>query len=198
MSEAWFERPVLSGRYVRLEPLSLDHVEGLFEAGKDPDIWTWLSEDQPTDVNGMRAIVERALAAREQGIRLPWVQIDAVTEEVAGTTSFYDLDPGNRGLAIGYTWIGARWHRTGINTESKLMLLERAFGDLDAIRVAWHTHSHNERSRRAIQRLGAQFEGVHRNHRVRQDGSFRDTATFSMIDSEWPAAREALRAKLDR
>ncbi|MBO2452105.1 GNAT family N-acetyltransferase [Actinomadura barringtoniae] len=198
MSGAWFERPVLSGRYVRLEPLSLDHVEGLFEAGKDPDIWTWLSDVQPTGVNGMKEIVERALEACEQRVRLPWVQIDAVTGEVAGTTSFYDIDPGHRGLAIGHTWIGPRWHRTGINTESKLMLLERAFGDLGAVRVVWHTHSRNERSRRAIQRLGAEFEGIHRNHRILKDGSLRDTATFSMIDSEWPAAWEALRARLDR
>jgi RimJ/RimL family protein N-acetyltransferase len=198
MSDAWSERPVLTGRYVRLEPLAMEHAAGLFEAGKDPGIWTWLSEDQPADVDGMRVIVERALAACERGERLPWVQLDAVTGEVAGTTSFYDIDPGNRGLAIGYTWIGARWHRTGVNTESKLMLLERAFGELGAIRVAWHTHSRNERSRRAIQRLGARFEGIHRNHKIRQDGSLRDTAVFSMIDTEWPEARAALRARLDR
>ncbi|MGI5165158.1 GNAT family N-acetyltransferase [Spirillospora sp. CA-253888] len=196
MNDAWFDLPVLTGRYVRLEPLAPEHAEGLFEAGKDADVWTWLNEPKPADVAAARAQIVDALAARERRERLPWAQIDVATGEVAGTTSYYAITPAHRGLAIGYTWLGARWHRTGLNTEAKLLLMGRAFDDLGAVRVEWHTHVHNERSRRAIQRLGAAFEGVHRNHRIRPDGSLRDTATYAMIDSEWPDARRALRARL--
>ncbi|WP_433329121.1 GNAT family N-acetyltransferase [Spirillospora sp. CA-294931] len=196
MSDAWFERPVLTGRYVRLAPLALDHAEGLFAAGKDPGVWTWLGDAQPADVEGTRAIIREALDRCEERARLPWVQIERSTGEVAGTTSFYEIEPFHRRLCIGYTWLGARWHRTGINTEAKLLLLGRAFDELGACRVGWHTDALNERSRAAIQRLGASFEGVHRKHRLRPDGTMRDTATYAMIDTEWPAARDALGGRL--
>jgi RimJ/RimL family protein N-acetyltransferase len=196
MSDEWFARPVLTGRYVRLEPLSLDHVDGLFEASKEPSIWTWKSEHQPASVDAMRAWVEKALDGCERGLRLPWAQVDVATGEVAGSTSYYEIAPHDRGLCIGHTWLGARWQRTGFNTESKLLLLQRAFDDLGAIRVGWHTHIRNERSRAAIERLGASFEGIHRKHRVLADGSIRDTAAYAMTDDDWPEASEALRAKL--
>lgn len=189
----WHERPVLSGEHVRLEPLAVEHTEGLFDAGKDPDIWTWLSEAQPASVAQMRESVERALSSQ---VRRPWVQLDAHTGEVAGTTSYYDIDPVNRSVAIGHTWIGSRWHRTGVNTESKLLLLRRAFEDLGAVRVVWHTHLGNLRSQNAIARLGATKEGVLRKHRLLRDGTFRDTVSYSMLDTEWPAVKERLTARL--
>lgn len=198
MNDAWFESPTLTGRFVRLEPLGEEHAEGLFANTRDPELWTWLSAPQPTDVAAMRAIVAQALEARERHQRVPFAQIDTATGEVAGTTSYYEIDAVHRGLCIGYTWLGAKWHRTGVNTEAKLLLLSHAFDDLGALRVGWHTDSRNERSRRAIERLGASFEGIHRQHRIRPDGTLRDTATYSMIDTEWPAARAALQAKLDR
>ncbi|TMR32791.1 GNAT family N-acetyltransferase [Actinomadura geliboluensis] len=196
MSDAWFERPVLTGQYVRLEPLSPAHAEGLFEASKDPEVWAWLSERQPTTAGEMGVLVERALADCERRVRLPWAQIDTATGEVAGTTSYYEATPSHRGLCIGHTWLGARWQRTGVNTEAKLLLLGRAFDELGAIRVGWHTHVRNARSRAAIERLGAAFEGVHRKHRIRPDGSVRDTAVYGMTDDDWPAAAAALRARL--
>ncbi|MFC4910636.1 GNAT family N-acetyltransferase [Actinomadura gamaensis] len=196
MNDAWFDRPVLTGRYVRLEPLAEEHAEGLFEAGKDPAVWRWLSHRRPADLDEMRAIVADALAACERRQRLPWAQIDVATGEVAGTTSFYEIDPRNRNLYIGHTWLGARWQRGGFNTESKLMLLARAFDGLGALRVGWHTDRLNDRSRAAIERLGASFEGFHRRHRIRPDGTLRDTAVYSMLDTEWPEAGAALRARL--
>ncbi|TMQ90172.1 GNAT family N-acetyltransferase [Actinomadura soli] len=196
MSHAWFERPVLTGRYVRLEPLTAEHTEGLFAASKDPEVWTWLTERQPASAGEMRTLLDRALAQHEQGLRLPWAQIDVATGEVAGTTSYYEITPSHRGLCIGYTWLGARWQRSGLNTEAKLLLLGRAFDDLGAIRVGWHTHVRNERSRAAIERLGASFEGVHRKHRIREDGSIRDTAAYAMTDDDWPTAAKALRSRL--
>lgn len=196
MTDAWFERPVLTGRYVRLEPLTREHAEGLFEASKDPGVWTWMNERQPATVAEMRALVDQALALCERRFRLPWAQLDAATGEVAGTTSYYEIIPSHRGLCIGYTWLGARWHRSGLNTEAKLLLMGRAFDDLGAMRVGWHTHVRNGRSRAAIERLGATLEGVHRKHRIRADGSIRDTAAYGMTDDDWPAAAAALRARL--
>ncbi|MCP9950712.1 GNAT family N-acetyltransferase [Actinomadura madurae] len=196
MSDEWFERPVLTGRYVRLEPLSDEHAEGLFAASQDPAVWTWLSERRPTTVAQMRVLVGKALAACERGLRLPWAQIDVSTGKVAGTTSYYEIVPSHRGLCIGHTWLGSRWHRTAVNTEAKLLLMGRAFDDLGAMRVGWHTHVRNARSRAAIERLGASFEGVHRKHRILADGSVRDTAAYAMTDDDWPAAAARLRARL--
>ncbi|XVS64785.1 GNAT family N-acetyltransferase [Actinosynnema sp. CA-299493] len=185
----WYDRPVLTGDHVRLEPLTPDHVEGLHEAGKDPDVWTWLSTTQPATVEDTRAYVERSLA---DPTRLAWAQIDPRTNEVAGTTSYYEIDPANRGLYIGHTWIGARWQRTALNTNAKFLLLRHAFEDLGALRVGWHTDLRNERSQRAIERLGATREGVLRVHRIRPDGTLRDTVVYSMTSNEWPD----LKAKL--
>ncbi|TYK43221.1 GNAT family N-acetyltransferase [Actinomadura decatromicini] len=196
MTDAWFERPVLTGRYVRLEPLSREHAEGLFAASKDPAIWTWTSERQPATAEEMAAWVDGALADHARRARVPWAQIDVATGEVAGSTSYHDVAPAHRGLCVGHTWLGARWWRTGLNTEAKLLLMGRAFDELGAIRVGWHTHVRNERSRAAIERLGASFEGVHRKHRIRADGSIRDTAAYGMTDDDWPAAAAALRARL--
>jgi len=188
---SWYDRPTLIGEHVRLEPLTLDHAEGLLEAGKDPDVWTWLSVRQPTTVNEARTMVEEVLADPD---RRAWAQIDPRTGEVAGTTSYYEIDPRNRGLYIGYTWIGTRWQRTALNRDAKLLLLTRAFEDLEAHRVGWHTDGCNTRSQRAIERLGATREGVLRVHRVRPDGSLRDTVVYSMTADEWPGVKAALRA----
>lgn len=195
-TSSWFDRPPLAGDHVRLEPLGPEHAEGLYEAGKDPEVWRWLNVPQPADVAQTRRMIEADLRAMDAGRLLPWAQIDAVTGEVAGTTSYYEIEPAHRGLCIGHTWIGVRWQRTALNTEAKLLLLERAFEVLGAIRVGWHTHHRNERSQRAIERLGARREGVLRSHRIRPDGSVRDTVCYSMLAAEWPAARDRLRARL--
>ena len=194
---AYFDRPVLSGRHVRLEPLALDHAEGLLAAGKDPGVWTWLAVRQPADLAEMRAYVGDLLARQEAGLQATWAQIDARTGEVAGVTAYHDVVPKDRGLYIGSTWIGRDWHRTGVNAEAKLMLMERAFGTLGVIRVGWMTHHENLRSQRAIERLGASRDGVLRNHKIMPDGSIRHSHVFSIIDAEWPAARDALRARLE-
>jgi RimJ/RimL family protein N-acetyltransferase len=193
---AYFERPVLAGRHVRLEPLTLDHAEGLLAAGKDPGVWTWLAVRQPGDLPEVRAYVSDLLARHEAQQQVTWAQIDAQTGEVAGVTAYHDVVPKDRGLYIGSTWIGRDWHRTGVNTEAKLMLMERAFETLGVIRVGWMTHHENLRSQRAIERLGAKRDGVLRNHKIMPDGSIRHSHVYSITDAEWPAARDALRARL--
>jgi RimJ/RimL family protein N-acetyltransferase len=188
----WYDRPVLTGRHVRLEPLTEDHAAGLLEAGKYPAIWTWLGILQPTNPAGARAMVAKALADPN---RRAWVQIDAGTGEVAGTTSYYEIDPVHRGVYIGHTWIGTRWQRTGLNTDAKLLLMGRAFDVLGAHRVGWHTDMLNAKSRAAITRLGGTFEGALRAHRVRPDGTLRDTAVYSVTAPEWPSVREVLTSR---
>jgi N-acetyltransferase len=194
---AYFDRPVLSGRLVRLEPLTLEHAEGLLAAGKDPGVWTWLAVLQPAGLPEMRAYVSDLIARHEAELQVTWAQIDAQTGEVAGVTAYHDVVPKDRGLYIGSTWIGRSWHRTGVNTEAKLMLMERAFDELGVIRVGWMTHHENLRSQRAIERLGAKREGVLRNHRVMPDGSIRHSHVYSVTDAEWPAVRDTLRARLE-
>jgi RimJ/RimL family protein N-acetyltransferase len=189
MRDEWFDRPVLSGRHVRLEPLTREHAHGLLAAGSDPTVWTWLSVRQPQDDEAALAMVDATLADPN---RRAWAQVDTATGAVAGTTSYYDIDPHHRGLYIGHTWIGAPWQRTALNTEAKLLLLTRAFDVLGANRVGWQTDHRNERSQRAIERLGATREGVLRAHRVRPDGTLRDTVTYSVTAPEWPEVRARL------
>lgn len=185
----WNAHATLTGERVRLEPLTRDHAKGLLEAGSDPAIWTWLSLRQPRDLATAETMVDDILADPD---RRAWAQIDAHSGEVAGTTSFYAMHPRHKILSLGHTWIGTAWQRSGLNRESKLLLLRHAFDDLGANRVAWETDIRNLRSQRAIERLGARREGVLRAHRVRPDGTLRDTVLYSLTGPEWPAVRAAL------
>ncbi|SDS55726.1 GNAT family N-acetyltransferase [Actinopolymorpha singaporensis] len=195
-ADRWFETPVLSGDHVRLEPMSLAHAEGLAAAADDQVFEHLRIRQVPRTREEGEAFVRAVLAQRDRRVLLPWTQVDAVTGEVAGTTSYYEVDPDLRTVAIGHTWLGRRWWRTGVNTEAKLLLLRRAFDDLGAVRVVWHTDLRNERSQAAIARLGAQREGVLRKHRLRRDGSWRDTVQFAMTDDDWPQVRDRLSARL--
>ncbi|MGC9666450.1 bifunctional pyridoxamine 5'-phosphate oxidase family protein/GNAT family N-acetyltransferase [Planosporangium sp. 12N6] len=188
----WLQPAVMRGRYVTLEPLDGSHVDGLFAATADDEVWSWLTHRRPADRDEMAAYVAGALATAHAGGRVPWVQRDTATGAVIGTTSFYAVDPVHRAVAIGHTFIGRAWWRTGVNTESKLLLLTRAFEELGAERVEWHTDIRNERSQRAIERLGAAREGVLRRHRQRPDGSWRDTVLYAMTADQWPAVRQRL------
>jgi N-acetyltransferase len=192
--------PVLTGSRVRLEPLAVEHAAGYLAAagtGVDAEeVFRWMSPHAPVTEEDARQQVLDAVAARAAGSRLAYAQMDADTGAVAGTTSYYDVDPGLRTIAIGHTWLGKRWWRTGFNTESKLLLLGHAFDRLGAVRVVWHTDVYNTRSQDAIARLGATREGLLRKHRIRRDGSWRDTVQYAMTDEDWPAAKEQLQARL--
>ncbi|HEX5597711.1 MAG TPA: bifunctional pyridoxamine 5'-phosphate oxidase family protein/GNAT family N-acetyltransferase [Micromonosporaceae bacterium] len=194
----WLTAAAMRGAYVILEPLSPAHAEQLFTATADPEVWRHLGGPQPQTADEMTAIIDAALQAQHCGKRVPWVQRCAVTGEVIGTTSYYEMDEVNQSLAIGYTLLGRPWWRTGVNTEAKLLLLTRAFDELGAQRVVWHTDIRNERSQRAIERLGAQREGVLRRHRRRTDDSWRDTVQYSMTVDEWQKAQVRLRERLSK
>ena len=193
LKSQWYETPDLAGDRVLLVQLHPHHAPGIFAAADDDEVFRWLSFRRPTNLRDAEAIVERYLSTPNL---VAWAQIDQLSNELAGLTTYYDIDPANRTVAIGTTWLGKRFWRTPINTESKNLLMGRAFDDLGAARVVWHTDINNERSQAAIERLGAQREGVLRKHRIRLDGSWRDTVVYSMLDDEWPAAREALAARI--
>jgi N-acetyltransferase len=204
-ADRWYDVPVLAGRLIRLEPLVMAHAPGYLAAAGSrsaaAEVFRWLSPPggalaEPVTVADAAGQIEAALAARDRRTRLPFAQIDAATGEFAGTTSFYEVNPVLRTLGIGHTWLGQRWWRTGHNTESKLLLLSYAFETLGAVRVVWHTDIRNTRSQVAIERLGAAREGVLRKHRIRSDGSWRDTVQYAMVDDDWPAAKTALVARL--
>ena len=190
--------PVLAGHKIRLEPLAVEHASGYFKAASpdEDEVFRWLNVPPPENEDAAREQILAALAARARGERFAYAQIDAVTGEFAGTTSFYEVNPAMRAIGIGYTWLGRRWWRTGHNTESKLLMMSHAFDTLGAARVVWHTDIHNARSQAAIERLGATKEGIIRKHRIRRDGSWRDSVQYAMTDDDWPKARERLTSRL--
>lgn len=190
----WQGAPTLRGRHVVIEPLDRAHAAGLFAALDDAEVWTHLTVPRPGSVEEMAAIIDAAI--QDPG-RTPFVQHDPDTGEILGSTSYYAIDEARRSIAIGHTMLGRPHWRTAINTESKLLLMAHAFDTLGALRLEWHTDIRNERSQRAIARLGAEREGVLRAHRQRPDGSWRDTVCFAMLAGEWPAARERLIAALE-
>ncbi len=191
------EPVTLEGRFVRMEPLSITHVDALTAVGLDPDLWTWI----PTAVRtpeDMREYVEIALNDQAAGRCLPFVTIERATGTVVGSSRFAAIDTANRRVEIGWTWIGRPWQRTSVNTEAKLLMLTHAFERWGCIRVELKTDRLNERSRTAIARLGAVEEGIFRRHMITASGRVRDTVYFSILDSEWPTVQARLSARLDR
>ena len=196
----WYAMPVLRGDKIRLEPLAVEHAAGYFKAAatEADEVFRWLSVAAPENEDAAYDQIVEALGARARGERFAYAQIDAVTGDFAGTTSYYDVVPAARTIAIGHTWLGRRWWRTGHNTEAKLLMMGHAFDMLGAARVVWHTDIHNARSQAAIERLGATREGVLRKHRIRRDATWRDSVQYAMTDDDWPTARERLRSRLAR
>jgi RimJ/RimL family protein N-acetyltransferase len=186
----------LEGNFVRLEPLQeVRHLPGLCAIGLDPDLWS-LVPYQVTTPEEMREYIRHALEAETAGAALPFVKIEKSTGRVVGSARYMNIDMANRRVEIGATWIGAPWQRTAINTESKYLLLRHAFETLGCIRVELKTDALNERSRKAILRIGAKEEGTLRQHMLTWSGRRRDTVYFSILDSEWPGVKANLEEKL--
>lgn len=196
MAEPMLITPVvLRGRHVRLEPLSTDHTERLSAVGLAPDLWKWI----PTPVRTpeeMKAYVQTALAEQAAGSAIPFALIEESSGQVVGSSRYGNIDRLHHRVEIGWTWVAPAWQRTAINTEAKYLLLRHAFETLGCIRVELKTDSLNERSRAAILRIGAQQEGVFRNHMITASGRIRHTVYFSIIASEWPSLKGRLEAKL--
>jgi len=195
LRESWYETPDLVGDHVALVQMQPHHATGLLEAADDDEVFRLQSFARPTTIDEAERLIDW-FAARPNAIT--WTQVDRVSHEVAGLTTYYEIDPVYHSVAIGATWLGRRFWRTAVNTEAKLLLMRRAFDVLGCARVVWHVDILNERSQAAVERIGGVREGVLRKHMIRRDGSWRDTVVFSMTDDEWLAARDALESRLAR
>ncbi len=187
---------MLRGRMVSIEPLTLDHAAGLLEAADSDEVFAWLPYPRPADLDQARAWIEDALADRHAGRRLPFAVLSAVDGSVIGSTSYWDFDAKNAHAEIGSTWLSRASWRSGRNVEAKLLLMTHAFETLGLERIGLRTDISNERSQRAIERLGARREGVRRHEMRRRDGSWRDSVHYSILRSEWPLAKERLIERL--
>jgi RimJ/RimL family protein N-acetyltransferase len=184
------------GKSVVLEPIDRRHADGLFAAGQAGKIWTWWPLNPAESRAAMDEFVEGCISAAERGERQHYATLDADTGDVIGSTSYCLIDPGNRVVEIGWTFLTPPRWRTGANTEAKLLMLRHAFDRLGCQRVQIVTDARNERSRAAIAALPAQFEGVHRDDRLLRDGTRRSSAFYSILDSEWPDAEANLTSRL--
>lgn len=183
----------LTGEHVSLVPLGREHADDLFAAGQYDEIWTWLGWPRPRSVDDMVRQIDEGLAAAD---RLSFAVLRG--DRVVGTTSYGDIDVQVCGLEIGWTWYTPSAWSTAVNPECKYLLLRHAFEELDAARVFLKTDGLNTRSQAAIRKLGAKYDGTLRHHRLRGDGSVRDSAYFSILAAEWPAVSAGLLARLAR
>jgi len=188
---AFLDPVTLHGDRVVLEPLSHDHHDGLVEAARDGRLWELWYTSVPTP-EGMRAEIDRRLGLQAAGEMLPFTARRRSDGRVVGMTTYLHVDAGAPRVEIGSTWTARSAQRTGLNRESKLLLLGHAFDVLGCVVVEFRTHWHNQQSRTAIARLGARQDGVLRSHQRMPDGSLRDTVVFSVVAAEWPAVRSGL------
>jgi RimJ/RimL family protein N-acetyltransferase len=187
----------LRGELVVLEPLEEAHADELWAAAQAPEIWRWLAH-----VGSSREYFDRwldlSLTAHREGREGVFATRDRRSGALVGSTRYLAVRPADRALEIGWTWLNPVAWRSGINVEQKLLLLGHAFDELGCVRVELKTDARNDRSRAAMAALPAQFEGVLRNHMIVPDVGQRDSAYFSVIDSEWPAVRANLERRLKR
>jgi RimJ/RimL family protein N-acetyltransferase len=194
---AFIEPISLTGRHALLEPLTEAHHDALVAAVRDGQLHKLWYTSAPSPA-AMRAWIDAALSMRDNEGAMPFVVRDARDGSVVGSTRYFHVDAGNRRLEIGHTWLAQGAQRSGINTESKLLLLGHAFEALQCIAVEFRTHFMNRQSRAAIERLGAKQDGVLRSHQRLADGTLRDTVVYSIIESEWPTVKRHLQYLLER
>jgi N-acetyltransferase len=187
----------LSLRGIRLEPLALTHEDGLRQAAADGELWNIRVTSVPEPEN-TKKYIEDALKMRQDGNRFAFAVIDEATGKVLGSSSYHDILPAVKRVEIGYTWYAKSVQRSHVNSTCKLMLMTHAFEALGCGVVGWRTDNFNFASQKAIERLGAQKEGVLRGHAMRRDGTIRDTVMYSMRAGEWPEAKAQLLYQLDK
>jgi len=192
----WITPVTLTGKHARLEPLSEAHISGLTEIGVGQNFWHFMLYGDMTTEADMRNWVLDIMSRGQQGTDLPFAVIDLASGRVAGATRYLNIMPKDRGLEIGGTWYGTDFQRTAINTECKYLLMTHAFETLHAIRVQLKTDSRNERSQKAIERIGAKKEGVLRNHMILPDGYIRHSVFYSILDTEWAGVKKNLEVRL--
>ncbi len=187
--------PVLEGARVRLEPMSMGHLEGLAAVAFDDRIWRY-TLDRLRTREDLERYMRKAIGVGETGIAMPWVTVLKDGDRVIGSTRFMDLDRVHKTTEIGWTWLAPEFQGSGLNAEAKLLQLTYAFEELNLNRVALKTHHENLQSQAAMRKIGAKHEGTFRNHMVMPDGTLRHSVWFSIIREEWPQVRSLLEARL--
>lgn len=197
LSQPFDPRPVmLESAGVRLEPLAMEHAEDLWEAGKVDTLWRYLPDRAPRSLEDMRAWIGCALEEVEARREVAYATVHIEDGCAVGSTRFMDFRREDRGLEIGWTWIGIHYQRTAVNTHAKYLMLQHAFETLGAIRVQFKTDRRNRQSQTAIERVGARREGTLRNHMILHDGYYRDTVMFSVTLKAWPEVKKQLQLRL--
>jgi len=182
---------------VTLQPLTMKHLADFYTAGSFPDIWTWSLPDKCTSIEATEDWLTYSQNMKEQGLHIPFAIFDNDSGKFVGSTRYCSINTEDRSLEIGFTFITPQFQRSYINTHAKYCMLKHAFENLNAIRVEFKTHEKNIKSRNAILRLGAKFEGTLRNQRILPDGSYRNTAIYSVIKSEWETVSKNLLNKME-
>jgi RimJ/RimL family protein N-acetyltransferase len=186
----------LDGAAVKLVPMTEDHAEGLLAAGENRAIWKYMPIKPPVTVDDYTLMIRGALKARDEEGDVPFTIIHKEDDKIVGSTRFIDVRKEHKGLEIGWTWLSTDYWQTAVNTECKYLLFCHAFDDLGAIRVQLKTDSRNERSQKAIQRIGGKREGTLRNHYILHDGYHRHTMMFSITHKEWKEVKPQLTLRL--
>jgi RimJ/RimL family protein N-acetyltransferase len=192
----WITPITLTGNLLILQPIALEHEQGLIAAACDGKLWDLWFTSIPTPEH-THDYINAVLAQQQAGLSLGFAVIDQASGQLLGSTRFCNIDAKNRRVEIGYTWYRKSAQRTGVNTECKLLLLQHAFENLQAIAVEFRSHTKNHASRAAITRLGAKQDGILRQHQILSDGSYRDTVVFSILDSEWPIIKHEIQSRMD-
>ncbi len=187
---------ILTGQTIRLEPLALEHVPALAVAGRDESLWRFMPYAHMDGADFMRAWVNQLLELQTRGADLPFAVVHLASGQAIGATRYMDIRPTDRGLEIGGTWYAPAHQRTAANTEAKYLLLTHAFEGLGCLRVQFKTDLRNERSQRAIERLGAVREGLLRHNMLMPDGYRRSSVYYSILEEEWPGVKARLEEKL--
>ena len=185
----------LTGKHIRLEPMRQEHAAALLEAGRASQVWEWMPT-RPVNPETIERWLEKAIEAESQGREYPFVVILAQSGRLVGSTRYLDVHQDDRNVEIGWTWYAPDTWGGIVNPEAKYLLMRHAFEDWGAIRVALKTDIRNIHSQAAIKKLGAKYEGLMRNQRIRPDGSYRDTVLFSITDREWPGVKSRLEQRI--
>ncbi len=190
------EPTILKGKFIQLEPMTLEHVGGLAYAGRDPSIWTYMLYGLVNTEEKMAGFVKEILSRKDAGTDEPYIVRDLASGRIAGATRYLDIRKKDHAVEIGGTFYDTDFQRTYVNSEAKYLLLQNAFEKLGCIRVQFKADSRNLRSLAAIERLGAVKEGVLRNHMLLEDGTYRHSVYYSILPEEWPVIKHTLAERL--
>lgn len=188
----------LQGDKITLRPLSPDDAAQFYRAGNYPELWQWVKPYHCLSLNAAQDWIAQSLAEQQSGQHVPFVIIDNQSQTLIGSTRYCSIRKEHRGIEIGFTFITPEFQRSYVNSQAKFLLLQHAFEQLGAIRVALQTHEKNHQSRNAILRIGASFEGILRNQRILSDGSLRSSAMFSITELEWPQIKQTLQVSSEK